>query len=264
MLKITNLSKKYKGKENYALDKINLDIKPGEIFGFLGPNGAGKTTTINIMTGIIGYEEGQVSIAGHDLNTDGLNAKKSFGFVPDNHIIYDRLTGREYINFMASIYGVSKEDKDERANNMLKLFELTESYDAQISSYSHGMKQKINIIGALISDPKLWILDEPLTGLDPQSAYQLKELMRAHCEKGNSVFFSTHVLDTAEKICDRIAIIVKGKIVMTGKIDEIRKASKDSSLEDIFLTLTGKVDIVEGKNEQKAEENNATAPTDKA
>lgn len=239
MLKITDLSKTYSGASVPAVDGLSLELKPGEIFGFLGPNGAGKTTTIKMLSGILSYEHGTIEICGHDMRRDSIAAKKSLGYVSDNDVIYDKLTGREYVNFLADVYGVSKADRAERADRMLKLFNLTNAYDQPINSYSHGMKQKISIIGALIHNPKLWVLDEPMMGLDPQSAYELKELMHRHCEEGNTVFFSTHVLDVAEKICDRVGIIVKGKLVLSGSMDEIRAARNDKSLEEIFLSVAG-------------------------
>ena len=239
MLKIIDLSKTYAKNSVKALDNVSLELKGGEIFGFLGPNGAGKTTAIKILTGILPFEAGSVSVCGYDICRDSIKAKMSIGYVPDDHVIYDKLTGREYVDFMANIYGVDFSTRKERADRMLDIFALKDAFDSPIKSYSHGMKQKISIIAALIHDPKLWVLDEPMTGLDPQSAFQLKELMRKHCENGNTVFFSTHVLDVAEKICDRVGIIVKGKLVMTGSIAEIKKASRDTSLEEIFLAIAG-------------------------
>ena len=239
MLKIEHLTKSYAKSNVKALDDLNLELKEGEIFGFLGPNGAGKTTTIKILTGVLTFEGGKVSICGHDIKADAIEAKKSFGYVPDTHIIYDKLTGREYVDFMADIYGVDLDTRKVRAEKLLKRFELTDSFDAAIKTYSHGMKQKISIIGALIHNPKLWVLDEPMTGLDPTSSFELKELMREHCKEGNTVFFSTHVLEVAEKICDRIGIIVKGKLVTVGSVEEIKHASQDKSLEEIFLSVAG-------------------------
>ncbi len=239
MLKIEHLTKSYAKSSVKALDDLNLELKEGEIFGFLGPNGAGKTTTIKILTGVLPFEDGKVSVCGHDIKSDSIAAKKNFGFVPDTHIIYDKLTGREYVDFMADIYGVDVETRKSRAEKLLRRFELTDAFDAAIKTYSHGMKQKISIIGALIHNPKLWVLDEPMTGLDPNSSFVLKELMREHCAEGNTVFFSTHVLEVAEKICDRIGIIVKGKLVMIGSVEEIKHASHDKSLEEIFLSVAG-------------------------
>lgn len=239
MLKITDLSKTYPGANAPAVDGLSLELEAGEIYGFLGPNGAGKTTTIKMLSGILSYEKGTIEICGHDMRRDSIAAKKSLGYVSDNDVIYDKLTGREYVNFLADVYGVSKRDRALRADRMLKLFNLADAYDQPINSYSHGMKQKISIIGALIHNPALWVLDEPMTGLDPQSAYELKELMHRHCEAGNTVFFSTHVLDVAEKLCDRVGIIVKGKLVLSGSMDEIRAARNDESLEEIFLSVAG-------------------------
>lgn len=280
MLKITDLTKVYGKSTVKALDSVSLEVSPGEIFGFIGPNGAGKTTLIKVLTGILPFNEGTVEICGEDVKKNPRKAKLNVGYVPDSHIIYDKLTGREYVDFMADIYGVGIEERKSRAQKLLSSFSLTEDFDRPIKDYSHGMKQKISIIGALIHDPKLWVLDEPMTGLDPQSSYELKELMREHCRRGNAVFFSTHVLDVAEKICDKVGIILKGKIVMTGSMDEVREASKDGSLEDFFLSVAGKHEIagmedkpsiasalVEKQNEpngEKAEETPAASETEES
>ena len=239
MLKIEHLTKAYAKSDAKAVDEITLELRPGEIFGFLGPNGAGKTATIKILTGILSYEQGNVSVCDYDLKTHATEAKRNTGYVSDSHVIYDKLTGREYVDFMADIYGVDIATRKERAEALLGKFELRDAFDSQIRTYSHGMKQKISIIGALIHNPNLWVLDEPMTGLDPQSAFQLKELMRAHCDAGKTVFFSTHVLEVAEKICDRVGIIVKGKLIMVGSMEEIKAASNDRSLEDVFLSVAG-------------------------
>ena len=243
MLKIANLTKVYGKSTVKALDDVGFELRKGEIFGFIGPNGAGKTTLIKVLTGILPYKDGVVEVCGEDVNKNPQAAKRNIGYVPDSHIIFDKLTGREYVDFMADIYGVGMDERKEIASRLLSVFSLTEDFDRPIKDYSHGMKQKISIIGALIHDPKLWVLDEPMTGLDPQSSYELKELMRAHCERGNTVFFSTHVLDVAEKICDRVGIILKGKIVMTGTMEEVREKSKDGSLEEFFLSVAGKHEI---------------------
>lgn len=250
MLKITNLTKIYGKSSVKAIDDLSLELKPGEIFGFIGPNGAGKTTLIKVLTGILPFNAGFVEVCGADLVRRPRDAKVNIGYVPDSHIIYDSLTGREYVDFMSDIYGVSVSERKERAEKLLSAFSLTESFDRPIKDYSHGMKQKIAIVGALVHEPKLWVLDEPMTGLDPQSAFELKELMRAHCEKGNTVFFSTHVLDVAEKICDRVGIILKGKLVTVGTMREVKEKSKDGSLEDFFLSLAaGNADTaVEAEN----------------
>ena len=238
MLKINNLIKVYSGNDTPAVDGLTLELKKGEIFGFIGPNGAGKSTTIKCITGILPLTEGSIEINGFDLKTDAISAKRSFGYVPDQHVVYDKLTGAEYVNFMADMYGVSAEERKERAEELFNLFSLTDAKNSPISSYSHGMAQKISVIGALIHDPDLWILDEPLTGLDPQAAFELKSLMRKHCERGKTVFFSSHVLDVVEKIADRVGIIDGGKLVAVGTIEEL-KSSRSGSLEDIFLKITG-------------------------
>lgn len=237
MLKISNLSKSYAKGTKKAVDSLNLEIKNGEIFGFIGPNGAGKTTTIKMITGILIPDEGEIEINGHSLKSDPIAAKMSMGYVPDNHDIYEMLTGREYLSFMADMYDVPMLKRQERMEQFLKQFELDKAVDSQIKSYSHGMKQKLVITGALLHDPALWILDEPLVGLDPRSAMLLKEQMRAHCAAGNTVFFSTHVLEVAERLCDRIGIVDKGKLIAVGTLDELRSSSGET-LESIFLERT--------------------------
>lgn len=239
MLKISNLTKTYAKNTFKAVDDLSLEVKPGEIFGFIGPNGAGKTTTIKCMCGILPFEAGKIEVAGVDLKSDPIAAKRNIGYVSDSHVIYDKLTGREYVNFLADIYEVDNDARNERVDRMLDLFKMRENYGEQINTYSHGMKQKISIMGALIHAPKLWVLDEPLTGLDPASSYELKQLMRKHCDNGNTVFFSTHVLEVAEKLCDRIAIIKDGKIALIGSMDEIKTRQIDESLEEIFMSVTG-------------------------
>lgn len=239
MLKISNLSKSYAKGTKKAVDSLNLEIKNGEIFGFIGPNGAGKTTTIKMITGILIPDEGEIEINGHSLKSDPIAAKMSMGYVPDNHDIYEMLTGREYLSFMADMYDVPMLKRQERMEQFLKQFELDKAVDSQIKSYSHGMKQKLVITGALLHYPALWILDEPLVGLDPRSAMLLKEQMRAHCAAGNTVFFSTHVLEVAERLCDRIGIVDKGKLIAVGTLDELRSSSGET-LESIFLERTAK------------------------
>lgn len=239
MLKISNLSKSYAKGTKKAVDSLNLEIKNGEIFGFIGPNGAGKTTTIKMITGILIPDEGEIEINGHSLKSDPIAAKMSMGYVPDNHDIYEMLTGREYLSFMADMYDVPMLKRQERMEQFLKQFELDKAVDSQIKSYSHGMKQKLVITGALLHDPAFWILDEPLVGLDPRSAMLLKEQMRAHCAAGNTVFFSTHVLEVAERLCDRIGIVDKGKLIAVGTLDELRSSSGET-LESIFLERTAK------------------------
>ncbi len=239
MLEISHVSMAYANGAIKAVDDLSFELRPGEIFGFLGANGAGKTTTIKMVTGILPVKSGSIKVCGHDITSDSVEAKRSFGFVPDSPIIFDKYTGREYIDFLGDIYGVSAEDRRTRSAAMLKRFSLEDAFDKRISGYSHGMKQKIAIIGALIHDPSLWILDEPMMGLDPPSAFALKELMREHRDAGKTVFFSTHILDVAEKICDRVAIISKGKLILCGNIEEIKAAQGDESLEEIFMQVAG-------------------------
>ena len=238
MLKIQNLSKKYKNSDTFAVRDLNLEVGAGEILGFIGPNGAGKSTTIKCMTGVLPYDQGSITVCGHDLAADPVGAKQNIGYVSDNHAVYEKLTAREYIQFVADIYGVGPNDRKTRTEKLLETFELTDAYDKQISGYSHGMKQKICVIGALVHNPPLWILDEPITGLDPRSAHQLKELMREHCKQGNSVLFSSHILEIVEKLCAKIAIINKGEIKFSGDTDELLASRGDASLEDLFLQIT--------------------------
>ena len=238
MIKINSLSKMYKNADRFAVKNLSLIVNDGEVFGFIGANGAGKSTTIKCITGILPYNDGSIEIAGYDMAKDSISAKKNIGYVSDNHSVYDKLTGREYVNFLANIYGVSKQDRDQRLNDLSIRFDLQDKLDSPIKSYSHGMKQKICVIGALIHEPKVWILDEPLTGLDPKSAEELKGLMREHCEKGNVVFFSSHVLEVVEKLCDRIAIIKDGEIIASFTMEELEQKQQGKSLEDIFLELT--------------------------
>jgi len=240
LISITGLSKSYNKGAVKAVDNLNMHVNHGEIFGFLGPNGAGKTTTIKMMIGLLNPDSGSIIINGHDIQRNPLDAKRNIGYVPDNPDVYDRLTGIEYLNFMADVYEVPADIRKERIKYFLDIFSLADAASDLIKSYSHGMKQKIVITGALIHDPAVWILDEPMVGLDPKSAHLLKELMRKHCDKGNTVFFSTHVLEVAEKLCDRIGIIHKGKLIAVGTMDELRQGDNAGSLENIFLELTEK------------------------
>ncbi|HBP43310.1 MAG TPA: 3-dehydroquinate dehydratase [Clostridiales bacterium] len=235
MLEIKNLSKKYGNSPVKAVDNLSLKLKKGEVFGFLGPNGAGKSTTIKSIVGILPFEDGDVLINGVSIKKEPLKAKMNIGYVPDNHAVFERLTGREYVNHMANLYNVSVEDMQERCNKYLKIFKLENAFDQQIKSYSHGMKQKISVIAALVHNPKLWVLDEPLTGLDPQSAYQLKLAMKKHAEEGNTVFFSSHILDVVENLCDRCCIIKKG--VLQGVYDLKEMKNKNESLEELFMQV---------------------------
>ncbi|WP_433948230.1 ABC transporter ATP-binding protein [Bacillus tropicus] len=239
MIEITNVSKSYNGS-TYAVKDLSLSVPSGEIFGFLGPNGAGKSTTIKMITGIHGVDKGTITINGIDIMKNPMEAKKTFGYVPDSPDMFLRLKGIEYLNFMADMYEVPKELRQERIESLGKKFDLYNALSDQIQSYSHGMRQKIVIIGVLVHEPDVWILDEPLTGLDPKSAYILKEMMREHADKGKIVFFSTHVLEVAEKLCDRVAIINKGNLQFKGNLNEMRDHFKSNeSLEKMFLEMTG-------------------------
>lgn len=238
MIDIRNVSKSYNKGAVKAVDSLDLKVNKGEIFGFLGPNGAGKTTTIKMIVGLLNPDSGSILIDGIDMTKQPLEAKKLMGYVPDSPNLYDRLTGMEYLNFMADVYQVPADTRRERIEYYLDMFDLKDAAGDLIKSYSHGMKQKTALTGALIHDPRLWILDEPLVGLDPKSAHLLKNQMREHCSRGNTVFFSTHVLEVAEKLCDRVGIIHKGRLIAIGTIDELRHGDKKDSLENIFLELT--------------------------
>ncbi|MBQ9298474.1 MAG: ABC transporter ATP-binding protein [Clostridia bacterium] len=238
MIKINNVSKSYvKGKK--SVDDLSLEIRDGEIFGFLGPNGAGKTTTIKMITGILNSDGGDITIDGKNIKTEAIEAKKQFGYVPDSPDMFLKLKGIEYLNFIADVYNVSEEDRKSRIEYLAKEFEIYDNLQETLQSYSHGMRQKMLVISVLLHNPKNWILDEPMTGLDPRASFKLKELMRKHANEGNSVFFSTHVLEVAEKICDRVGIINKGKLIFVGTMKELReKFADDASLEQLFLEIT--------------------------
>ncbi|MCM0647777.1 ABC transporter ATP-binding protein [Clostridium swellfunianum] len=238
MIEINNVSKSYNGSIK-AVDSLSLNIPEGMIFGFLGPNGAGKSTTIKMITGILNPDGGDIKVNGISIKDKPLEAKKQFAYVPDSPDMFLRLKGVEYLNFMADMYDVPKEVRKERIQNLAKRFELADALGDKIQSYSHGMRQKIVLMGALVHDPSVWILDEPLTGLDPKASYTLKEMMREHASSGKTVFFSTHVLEVAEKICDKVAIINKGNILFSGTLEEMREHFKSNgSLENMFLELT--------------------------
>jgi len=238
MIQINDVTKSYvKGIK--SVDSLNLEIKDGEIFGFLGPNGAGKTTTIKMITGILKPDEGDILIDGKSITKDTLLAKKNFGFVPDNPDIFTRLKGIEYLNFIADIYEVPADKRREKIENITKKFEIYDVLGNSIQSYSHGMRQKVILSSMLVHEPKNWILDEPLTGLDPKSSFDLKAMMREHTKNGNTVFFSTHVLEVAEKLCDRLGIINKGKLLFVGTVEEMKaKFKNEESLEKLFLEIT--------------------------
>ncbi|GAA3399735.1 ABC transporter ATP-binding protein [Paenibacillus hodogayensis] len=239
MIELSYITKSYNGKGK-AVDNVTLTVNGGEIFGFLGPNGAGKTTTIKMMTGIAKPDKGTIRMNGYDVAADPIQAKKQFGYVPDSPDLFLRLKGLEYLNFMADMYEVPKPLRKERIETLGRRFDMEQALSDPIQSYSHGMRQKIVIMGVLIHDPEVWILDEPLTGLDPKSSYTLKEMMREHAAAGKTVFFSTHVLEVAEKLCDRVAIINKGDILFCGTFKEMQERfQSDLSLEKLFLELTG-------------------------
>lgn len=239
MLTVKNLKKTYPKSDRVAVDDISFELKPGEIFGFLGQNGAGKSTTIKCLTGILPFDSGTIEICGYDIVADPIKAKMNMGYVPDNHSVYEKLTGREYVNYVADLYKVSKEDRTARMDKFLKLFRLEFAADRQIKSYSHGMKQKICIIAALIHEPKLWVLDEPMMGLDPQSTAEIISYMRVHCAKGNTVFFSSHNLDLVKKLCHRAAIVNEGHLI---DIIDLSTEESRANLEERFFRVTGTFD----------------------
>ena len=225
MLKLINLTKRYNINSVPAVFDLNLKVNKGEIFGFIGPNGAGKTTTINMITGIIKPTDGSVIIDGVDILRDPISCKSQIGYVPDNPDIYERLTGGEYLNFICDIFNVSTEKRNKKICEFTEKFSISNVLNNQIKTYSHGMKQKLVLTGAFVHEPKLLILDEPMVGLDPVAAKILKDEMKSHAEKGNTVFFSTHILDVAEKLCTNVAIIKSGEIALSGKLEDIRKNS---------------------------------------
>ena len=236
MIELKNISKAYLKNKN-IIENLNLTIKNGEIFGFLGPNGAGKTTTIKMITGIIKPANGEVYIDGISIKEKPLEAKKNFSYVPDSPDMFLSLTGNEYLNFMADMYNIPLKIRTERINNFAMQFEIIENLDQRILEYSHGMRQKIVLIGALLNDSNNLILDEPMVGLDPKAAYVLKKIMREYANANKTVLFSTHVLEIAEKICDRVCIINKGEIITIGTIDEIKQKFNNGTLENIFLEI---------------------------
>lgn len=237
MIDIVNASKIYKN-DNKVVNNLNLKINDGEIFGFLGPNGAGKTTTIKMMTGILNIDKGDIFIDDISIIKNPLEAKKNIGLVPDNPDIFLRLKGIEYLNFIADVYEISTEKRIERIKKLSKKFEIEDVLNNKIESYSHGMRQKLIIISVLLHDPKNWILDEPMTGLDPKSSFELKNLMKQHAKEKKTVFFSTHILEVAEKLCDRVGIINKGKLLFVGTYEEMKKELKENkSLEELFMEI---------------------------
>ena len=232
MLKINNLTKKYGDKA--AVDSLSLHIAPGEIYGFIGHNGAGKTTPLKAAVGILPFDEGEIFIDGISVKDEPLKSKKQLAYIPDNPDLYDYMTGIKYLNFIADIFGVGAADRKRRIEDLSRCFELTKDLEQPIAAYSHGMKQKLAIISAWLHDPRLIIMDEPFVGLDPKASHLLKGMMREVCDRGGAIFFSTHVLEVAEKLCDKVAIIKSGKLIRSGTMEEVKG---DDSLEDVFLEL---------------------------
>ena len=243
MIELKNISKKYGNSANYAVHPVDLFIKPGKIIGFIGHNGAGKSTTLKMITGVLTPSTGDVEINGHSITTDDLNAKKEFGYVPDSPDVFLKLTGFEYLNFMGTAYGVEPDILKKLIDELAATYLMSDKLADLIDSYSHGMRQKIIVMGALVHEPNIMILDEPLTGLDPQASRLLKDSMKEHVAKGKTVLFSTHVLEVAEKLCDEILIINKGKIIFQGTLESLKEQYNESeSLEDIFFAITSEND----------------------
>ena len=234
MLKIHHLTKTYGEKK--AVDDLNIHINPGEIYGFIGHNGAGKTTTLKSVVGILQFDQGEILINGKSIQADPLACKREIAYIPDNPDLYDYMAGIKYLNFIADVFGVSAEDRQARIRKYADLFELTADLAQPIAAYSHGMKQKLAIIAAWLHQPKLIIMDQPFVGLDPKASHLLKGMMRDVCDAGGAIFFSTHVLEVAEKLCDKVAIIKGGKLIRSGTMDEVKG---DDSLEEVFLELEG-------------------------
>ena len=234
MLRIENLTKTY-GKKK-AVDHLSLHIRSGEIYGFIGHNGAGKTTTIKACCGILQFDQGEITVCGHSLRREPLACKRALAYIPDNPDLYEFMTGIDYLNFIGDIFRVPEEERRERIRLYADSLELKEDLGEKISAYSHGMKQKLAVISAFLHEPKLIIMDEPFVGLDPKASHTLKQMMREHCDRGGAIFFSTHVLEVAEKLCDQVAIIKKGKLVASGSMEEVRG---QDSLEEVFLELEG-------------------------
>ncbi|EJS73560.1 ABC transporter ATP-binding protein [Bacillus cereus] len=231
MLEIINFSKTYKGGKK-AVDHLNITVQAGDIFGFIGHNGAGKSTTIKSLVGVIDFEEGEIFVDGHSVKKDPIACKKVMAYIPDNPDLYEQLTGIQYLNFVADVFKVSAKNREEQIQKYGDAFEITPYLGDLISSYSHGMKQKVAIISAVLHKPKLLVLDEPFVGLDPKAAVVLKGIMKELCEKGSAIFFSTHVLDVAEKLCNKIAMINRGKLALSGEVNSL---IKEGSLEELFM-----------------------------
>ena len=238
MLKIEHLTKTFGEKK--AVDDLTLHIAPGEIYGFIGHNGAGKTTTLRSIAGIQQFDQGEILIHGLSIKTDPLECKRQMAYIPDNPDLYEYMSGIKYLNFVADVFGVSPQDRQERIRDYADRFELTQDLAQPVAAYSHGMKQKLAIISAWLHAPRLFLMDEPFVGLDPKAAHLLKEMMREVCDEGGAIFFSTHVLEVAEKLCDKVAIIKQGQLIRSGTMEEVKG---DDSLEEVFLELEGEEDI---------------------
>jgi len=234
MLKIEHLTKIYGEKK--AVDDLSLHIFPGEIFGFIGHNGAGKSTTIKSTVGILKFEEGTITVCGKNIKDDPVGCKRDLAYIPDNPDLYEFMSGIQYLNFIADIFAIPADERQEKIRKYADLFELTQDLGQPVSAYSHGMKQKLAVISAWLHEPKLIVMDEPFVGLDPTASHLLKEMMREHCDNGGAIFFSTHVLEVAEKLCDKVGIIKQGKLIKEGTMEEVRG---DESLEKVFLELEG-------------------------
>ena len=237
MIKFKNVTKVY-NRTIKAGNNVSFEVRGGEIVGFTGPNGSGKTTTIKMLTGILPPDKGEIKINGFDIKKNMIQAKSSIGYIADSPDMFLRLKGIEFLNFIADVYKVSNDDRKKRVNELAERFELTDALSSPMMSYSHGMRQKLMVIAALVHNPPVWILDEPMTGLDPKSSYELKEMMREHAKKGNAVFFSTHVLEVAEKLCDKVIIIKKGNLLYDGTLENLESQHLNQTLENIFLEMT--------------------------
>lgn len=237
MIKFKNVTKVY-NRTIKAVNNVSFEVRCGEIVGFTGPNGSGKTTTIKMLTGILPPDKGEIKINGFDIKKNMIQAKSSIGYIADSPDMFLRLKGIEFLNFIADVYKVSDDDRKKRVNELAERFELTDALSSPMMSYSHGMRQKLMVIAALVHNPPVWILDEPMTGLDPKSSYELKEMMREHAKKGNAVFFSTHVLEVAEKLCDKVIIIKKGNLLYDGTLENLESQHLNQTLENIFLEMT--------------------------
>ncbi len=234
MLKISHFSKSYDSK-NKAVDNLSLEVNAGDLFAFIGHNGAGKTTTLKAVVGILPFDEGSIEVDGFDISEEPMEVKKRIAYIPDEPKLYETQTGAQYLNFIADIFGVSAAARQEKIEKYAGLLEIRKALNDPINSYSHGMKQKLQIISAFIHEPKLMVMDEPFVGLDPKAAFTFKQLMREFCEQGGAIFFSTHVLEVAEKLCDKVAVIKGGQLIASGTMEEVKG---DNSLEEVFLELT--------------------------